>query len=107
LRVCKRWQHSFYAFLKDMGECPKGMSLDRINNDLGYSPGNCRWATRRQQQQNKHDNVMVKYRGETLCVTEAARRAGFNADTILKRMYRGWPNRKLFMPLKQISWHHQ
>jgi hypothetical protein len=57
ITVCKRWR-KFENFLADMGERPAGRSLDRINNDQGYSPANCRWATRSEQNKNKRRHAL-------------------------------------------------
>jgi hypothetical protein len=57
ITMCEEWRNSFDAFLRDMGERPKGLSLDRINNDGNYEPGNCRWATRYEQTHNRRPQV--------------------------------------------------
>lgn len=53
IKVCDRWFHDFSAFLSDMGHCPKGLTIERINNDGNYAPGNCKWATYKEQVHNR------------------------------------------------------
>lgn len=64
ISMCRQWSASFEAFLKDMGECPPGMTIERIDNNGHYEPGNCRWATDYDQRRNRRDNVFVEV-GET------------------------------------------
>ena len=91
--VCKRWQDSFEAFYADVGPRPSMKhSIDRFPNQNGnYEPGNCRWATRKQQQQNMRSNRLLTYKGETLCVGEWARRVGIGKVTLYNRIKQGWP----------------
>lgn len=91
ITVDQRWE-DFDTFVRDMGPRPDGATLDRINNDAGYSPGNCRWATPVEQASNKRSNTKVTFKGETLTLTEWWRRAigGISHGTVIYRHYAGW-----------------
>lgn len=90
IRVCDRWLSSFADFIKDMGRRPVGMtSIDRIDNDRSYEPGNCRWASREDQQRNLSSNVLLTVDGLTLPVAAWATRAGLSRSTVLRRYRAG------------------
>ena len=92
IRVCARWQESFAAFLEDMGPRPTPKhSIDRFpDNDGNYEPGNCRWATKKEQARNTRVNQMVTRDGETLCIAEWAERYGVSASMLAGRLNSGW-----------------
>lgn len=89
IAVCARWK-SFEAFLADMGERPVGTTLDRVDRNGNYEPGNCRWATDGEQNRNRSTNVHLTFRGDTLTVAEWARRLGLLKSTIRGRLKAGW-----------------
>ena len=92
VRVCDRWLHSFKAFYEDMGARPSSdHSIDRIDGDGDYEPGNCRWATRSEQNRNRCDSVMLTHEGETMCSAAWAKRCGMSKGTLRDRLKAGWP----------------
>ncbi len=89
--VCERWATSFDAFLQDMGRRPSPEhSIDRIDNDGNYEPGNCRWATMVEQQRNKRGLHMVEIGGESMCLTDWASRLGLKMSFVRQRLGKGW-----------------
>lgn len=89
--VCERWLTSFENFLSDMGERPSSLhSLDRIDNDKGYEPGNCRWADQKTQQRNRRDNVRITFNGETKIASDWARKIGITPTALCRRLAKGW-----------------
>lgn len=95
ITVCSEWG-DFARFYADMGDPPKGHSLDRIDNDRGYSPDNCRWAPKVQQNRNTRSIRPITYAGETLTVGEWAERFGLPRRALYYRIRNGWPLEKAF-----------
>lgn len=90
IRVCERWRHNFLAFIEDMGPRPSPRhSLDRINNDGDYCHENCRWATARDQVNNRRVTVFLTVNGERLPLSVWAKRLGLNRATLAGRIKRG------------------
>ena len=91
IAICDRWW-DFGLFLADMGKAPgPEYSIERIDNDGDYEPGNCRWATATEQARNRRTTRWVTFRGETLSLAEWAERLGANYQLLWKRGKRdGW-----------------
>ena len=93
IAVSAKWTgpDGFKRFLNDVGRRPSELhSIDRIDNDGDYTPGNVRWATRDQQCRNRRSNVMITVNGETLCMLDWANRLGVWSSTIAARLRLGW-----------------
>ena len=91
IKVCDRWLESFENFYADMGEPPTdAYTIERRNNDEGYSADNCIWATRTEQSNNKRSNRLVSCNGRTMTITQWSRELGIPPMTIHNRLKRGW-----------------
>lgn len=91
--ICRAWASDFMTFRSwaEGAGYRDDLSIDRIDNDLGYTPGNYRWATPTEQNRNRRDNRRVEYRGEMLLASELAERHGLPADVVKNRIWRyGW-----------------
>ncbi len=89
IKVCERWA-DYEAFLADMGEPPPGTTLDRIDNDGPYSPGNCRWATIEEQRRNSRRTINVTIGGVTKCLSDWSKERGLSYGAVYARIKRGW-----------------
>lgn len=94
ITVCDTWM-SFTNFLSDMGERPEGHTLDRLDNSLGYSPSNCRWASSKQQAQNKRNNTIISANGKSQCLQAWANELNVPPSTLGYRLKQGWDHDKL------------
>lgn len=91
IQICRqwRWPNGFAVFLRDMGERPRGKTLDRIRNKEGYRPGNCRWATRSTQARNTRASVWVRWMGRRYHQLELMAKFEISYGLVIKRMQRG------------------
>lgn len=93
IRICDRWL-KFENFYSDMGEPPDNYSIDRIDTCGNYEPGNCRWADRLMQANNKRSNKILTVGGISRTVSEWSKLTGVKSNTIIYRLIRGWSHEK-------------
>jgi hypothetical protein len=86
ITVCSPWRESFEAFRADMGDPPAGGTIERIDNERGYEPGNCRWATVKEQNRNRRDTRWVTLDGETASLAEWCERRALKYKTVHMRI---------------------
>lgn len=99
IAVCDEWQDST-AFIKwalSHGY-QEGLTIDRIDVNGNYSPDNCRWATRSEQNKNRRSTILLTYNGKTQCAKDWAQEYGVKYETFLRRLRRGVPIEKALIP---------
>jgi hypothetical protein len=103
ISVCTRWMEDFVHFLGDMGRAPTPQhSIERIDNDGNYEPDNCRWATAKEQANNRRSSRYLTFNGETATLSQWADRIGLSIGTLHARLTAGWPlERALTEPLRR------
>lgn len=90
ITICDRWER-FENFVEDMGPRPIGLTLDRVNNDLGYNPDNCKWSSMKEQNRNKTNGTEITIGSITMSITEWSEQPGTSErHLIYNRIRRGW-----------------
>ncbi len=104
IKICNRWlgNEGFDNFCEDMGKRPPKHSLDRINVNGNYTPKNCKWSTKKQQQNNRRDNRYITYQGVTKALGLWAEELGIERETLRGRLRYGWTVEKtLTTPIQE------
>lgn len=103
ISICERWR-TFENFIADMGECPPGLSIDRIDVNGDYEPSNCRWADMKTQSRNKRKNRLLTHNNQTRCVAEWAEIYGVDRCIIKDRLRLGWDTQDaLEIPVRHMN----
>lgn len=99
ITICDEWRSSFASFYKSVGPRPsKHHSIDRIDNNGNYEPGNCKWSTPKEQSANRRNTPKVNIRGVVRSATEWDRIAGLNPGVVRNRIKFGWRSEDLLNP---------
>lgn len=102
ITVCERWK-KYENFKADMeSSYVEGLTIERVNNDSGYSPENCVWASRVQQQNNTRNNVRIEFNGKSMTIAQWSRETGLSHACLSCRLQMGWPISDVLFKPKQI-----
>jgi hypothetical protein len=100
ITVCDRW-NDFTSFVEDVEPTfAEGLTVERRDNDKGYSPDNCYWATMVQQGRNRRNNIYVRTEGGPIYLRDAAKQSGIAWPTLLRRHNAGWPAERMLEPIR-------
>lgn len=105
INVCEGWQSlpgGFWDFVRHMGNKPNGCSIDRIDNNKGYFPENCRWATKKEQQRNQRNTRTIFIDGVFYKAADLSEKYGLKADTIINRCKAGLSFNEVISPIKRV-----
>ena len=103
ITICDQWRHSFKKFEADIGPRPsRKHTIDRIDNNGNYEPGNCRWSTRYENTRNRSCTRLIEFDGKEMTISEWARHLGIRVHSLFNRFQRGWTiERALTQPLQK------
>ena len=108
ITMCDEWRESFEAFYAHIGPRPTpAHTVDRIDNARGYEPGNVRWATRKEQGNNRRTNIRLTYQGKTQTLKEWSREIGIPYHIVRSRYHSGKPVADILRPIKAAGVQHE
>jgi hypothetical protein len=101
ITICDKWRNNFEAFFSNMGPRPyPEYTIERINNNGNYEPGNCKWATRQEQSENRRNVKKIELQGINRTISEWSRIFGINDETVRRRIKKGWiPKQAIITPV--------
>lgn len=102
ISICERWM-TFENFLADMGKRPDGLSLERTDNEKGYSADNCIWATPAKQANNRRSNHVIEHAGITMTMTQWANKYSITVQLLYGRLKRGWSMERALTAPAQVK----
>lgn len=103
ISMCPEWREDYSKFLADMGPRPEGCSLDRVNNDGNYEPGNCRWVSMKEQSRNKRSNIVITFEGQEMIASDWEKKFGVRKDYISKRLRNGMNMKDIVIEILKTS----